>query len=342
MAEGYRRNNTMRRVFVDITTSVILAGQQSSGLSRVEAEVAGRLLSSNLNFIPVVFRNDGLLFALSPPQVALIFSFKPAGSQEDRPSKQVSLTPTAKRAAALITDRKATLQPSLPMRLRLLATAKLRYAVAALMARAPNTVRQDARAILMHFRRIVRALTYRHPGSAPSTAVSSILATLQMLVHPRLGDVLWTAGLFSDFVPLRRIGEMRARNGLRVVTTCCGVTHPLPSPSTTGDKLFTADAVALLDASDLVLALCERTRHELLALAAHSGREPPAVQILQVGEGLRKLLDLDDEESPKATIADTRKWPKLAIPGPDASLWDELAATVKKRLQILLAETDGD
>jgi hypothetical protein len=319
----------MGRVFVDITTSLMLAGQQSSSLSRVEGEVAGRLLSSNLNFIPVVFRNDGLLFALSPPQVALIFSFKPA-----------SLTPTAKRAAALITDRKAPLQPSLPTRLRFGATAKLRYAAAALTARAPDTVRQDARAILIHFRRIVRALTYRHPGS--TTSVSSILPTLQMLVHPRSGDVLWTAGLFSDFVPLRRIGEMRARNGLRVVTTCCSVTHPLPSPSTTGDELFTADAVALLDASDLVLALCERTRHELLALAARSGREPPAVQVLQVGEGLRKLLDLDDEESPKATIADTRKWPKLAIPGPDAPLWDELAATVKKPLQMLLAETDGD
>jgi hypothetical protein len=332
----------MRRVFVDITTSLMLAGQQSTSLSRVEGEVAGRLLSSNLNFIPVVFRNDGLLFALSPAQVALIFSFKPAaGSQGNHPSKQASLTPSAKRAAALITDRKAPLQPSLPTRLRLVATATLRYAAAALVARASDTVRQDARAILIHFRRIVRSIIYGHPGSATSTPVSSILPTLQMVVYPRSGDVLWTAGLFGDFVPLRRIGEMRARSGLRVVT-CCGVTHRQPSLSNMGDELFTADAVALLDASDLVLAICERTRHELLALAARSGRKPPTVQVLQVGEGLRRLLDLDDEESPKATIADTRTWPKLTIPGLDAPLWDELAATVKKPLQMLLADTDGE
>lgn len=333
----------MRRVFVDITTSLMLAGQQSNNLSRVEGEVAGRLLSSNLNFIPVVFRNDGLLFALSPPQVALIFSFKPAtGSQENRPSYQISLTPTVKRAAAVIIDRKAPLQPSLPTRLRLLATAKLRYAATALIARASDTVRQDARVILIHSRRLVRSMIYGHQESVTSAPVSSILPTLQMLVHPRSGDVLWTAGLFGDFVPLRRIGEMRARNGLRVVTTCCGVTYRQPSLSNMGDELLTADAVALLDASDLVLALSERTRHELLALAARSGRKPPAVQVLQVGEGLRRLLDLDDEESPKAKIADTRTGPKLAIPAPDPSLWDELAATVKKPLQMLLAETDGD
>jgi glycosyltransferase involved in cell wall biosynthesis len=47
-----------------------------------------------------------------------------------------------------------------------------------------------------------------------------------------------------------------------------------------------ADAVPLLDASDLVLAISEWTRHELLAFAARLGREPPAVQVLRIGSDL--------------------------------------------------------
>jgi hypothetical protein len=206
-------------------------------------------------------------------------------------------------------------------------------------------VRADISAILGHARRIVKAMIYRHPASvsafAPVTApAQSILATLQMVVHPRPGDVLWTAAPYSNFVPLRMIGEMRARSRLQVATTCViRVPDPPFNLTSPGAELLTADALALLDASDLVLAVSERTRGELIALAARLGRKPPAVQVLQTGSGLRRLLDLDNDDSPKAKAAQAVMQPNLEIALPDP-LWDEVAVAVKERLQMLLAQTN--
>jgi len=162
-----------------------------------------------------------------------------------------------------------------------------------------------------------------------------------MVVHTRSGDVLWTASLYGNFVPLRTIAEMHAQSGLRVVTSCYCVTHPQSNPSSMGAELFMADAVALLDSSDIVLTISERTRRELLALAARLEREAPAVQVLQTDSGLRQLPDLDHKESPNATVAQTVMQPNLEIALPDPPLWDEVAAAVEERLQMLVAETDA-
>jgi hypothetical protein len=322
------------------------------------------LLFSNLNFIPVVFGNDGLLFALSPEQVALVFSSKSvANSEENRPRKQVNSRPAAECNDAAAKGRKAHRKPgTVPIR------RMLRHAALVLIAWMPQAVSEDVRAILVHARqlagtiispavreevsailiharRIVRTMIYRHPGPiAASIPARSVLQALQMVVHPRSGDVLWTAGPHNTFVPLRTIGEMRARSGLRVVTTCddvIRVTHLQSNPSSRGAELFMTDAVGLLDASDLVLAVSERTRRELLALAARLGREPPAIQTLQTGSGLRQLLDHDKEEFSKPKVAQAVTGKKLEIALPDAPLWDEVAAAVKERLQMFVAETDG-
>jgi hypothetical protein len=347
VTECYRRGSgsAMRRVFVDITTSLMLAGgEQPISISCVEGEIARRLLLfSNLNFIPVVFRNDGLLFALSPEQAALIFSSKPVADSQK--NNRVSSAPAAKDSAATAEEQTARLHPqSLSTRLELLVTSRLRRAALAVILRMPYAVREDIRAIVIHAWRIVRTIVYRHPGavaSSPTVAASSIAAhsilpTLRTAVHPRSGDVLWTAGLYSDFVPLRTIGEMRARRGLRVVTTCYDLfcaTHPEFDQPSVGAELFMADAVALLDASDLVLAVSERTRRELLAFATRIGRATPAVQVLQIGGELDQLLDPDD-----VAPAAARSKPEAALPDPP--LWDEVAAVVEERLQMLLAETD--
>ncbi len=355
----------MSRVFVDVTTSLMLAGQQPVGMSRLEGELARRLLLySNLNSIPVVFGNDGLLFALSPEQVALVlFSKSVANSQENGRGKQVNSRPAAECDGASAKGRKVPRKPgAVPIR------RMLRHAALAFIAWMPQAVREDVRAILAHARqlartitspavreevsailihagRIVRTIIYRHPGpTAASVPARSVLSALHVVVHPRAGDVLWTACPYSNFVPLRTIGEMRARSGLQVVTTCddvIRVTHLQSNPSSRGAELFMADAVALLDASDLVLAVSERTRRELSALAARLGREPPAVQVLQTGRGLCQLVDLDNEESPKGVSAQAMMQPNLEIPLPNAPLWDEVAAAVKECLQVLVAETEG-
>jgi glycosyltransferase involved in cell wall biosynthesis len=107
-----------------------------------------------------------------------------------------------------------------------------------------------------------------------------------MVVHPGPGDVLWTAGLYSNCVPLRAIAELRARTGLRVVATCFDlirVTHPQFNPPDMATELFQGEAVALLDAADLLLAISEDSRRELLTLAEHTGRPAPPVQVLRLG-----------------------------------------------------------
>jgi hypothetical protein len=347
------------RVFVDITTSLMLAGEQPIGISHLEHEVARRLLLfSPFNFIPVVFGNDGRLFALSPEQVALIFSSKPITNSHR--NKQVISHPTGECDAAAAKERKARRKPgTLPLR------SKLRYAALAFIAWMPHVVREDVRAILIHTRqlaktvtsgavredvgailiharRVVRTIIYRKPEPvAASTPARSVLPTLRMVVHPHPGDVLWTAGALSCFVPLRTIGEMRAR-GLRVVTTCddvIRVSHLQSSQTSVGAELLMADAVGLLDASDLVLAVSERTRRELLALATRLGRATPGVHVLQTGSGLRRLLDPDSEEFSKTSVAPDVSRRELEIARPDTALWDEVAAAVKERLQMLVEET---
>jgi hypothetical protein len=359
--EYYRRRSegAIPRVFVDITTSLMLAGEHPTCIPRMEREVTRRLsLFSTFNFIPVAFGNDGLLFALSPEQVALIFSTRlAANSQQNRLRKQSSSRLAAKSDAAVDTERNVRRKPG-TLRLKLHHAAlvfiawmpeAVREDVRAILIHGgqlvriiiSRAVREDVRAILIHAGRIVRAIFYRHPlPIAVSIPARSVLPKLQIVVHPRSGDVLWTAGSYSNFVPLRTIAEIRVRSGLRVVTFCddvIPVAHSQFNPGV-GAELLTADEIALLDASDLVLAVSERTQRELVALAARFGREPPAVQVLQTS-GLRQLLDLDNDESLKATVAPAVTQPNLGNTLPQPRLWEEVTAAVKERLQTLAAET---
>jgi hypothetical protein len=64
---------------------------------------------------------------------------------------------------------------------------------------------------------------------------------------------------------------------------------------------------------------------------------------LQIGNGLRPVLDGADEESREQAVGDDRRWSKKPVIAVlDDPLWDKVAETVKNRLQMLLAETDGD
>jgi glycosyltransferase involved in cell wall biosynthesis len=280
------------RVFVDVTTSLMFAGEMPIGILRVEGEIARRLLrSADPHTIAVVFRNDGLLLALSPEQTARIFATRVAGSEEIRVH--------VRRAPAVPVEQPAASPPRWPLvvRARLRMTGTLRRVARAFVAGIPNAVRGDVRAILVHVRQIARTIIYRNPVPVPvpvqptqsSVLREEIMPTLRAVVHPRPGDVLITAGLYSNLVPLRAMGELRARIGLRVVTICYDlirVTHPQFNPASMGTELFVADAVALLDTSDLVLAISEWTRRELVAFAARSGRNVPAVQVVRLGSDI--------------------------------------------------------
>ena len=311
----HRADGGIPRVFVDVTTSMMLAGEPPIGISRVEGEIARRLLrSSALHTIPVVFRNDGLLFALAPEQVARIFCVRPiAGLQEIRLRTRCGITAAAEPGASTASAEEPVKTPPLQppaSSLRLRATSGLRAVIRACLSRLPAAIREEVRAALIHARQIARTVVYRHssvpapdPGAVPAldpvvppalptyvpAVRDEILPTLRMLVHPRQGDVLWTAGLYSHFVPLRTIGEMRSRTGLRAVTTSYDlirVTYPDLNPPGMGAESFAADAIALLDASDLILAISESTRCELLDFAAQFGRDTPAVEVIRLGSDI--------------------------------------------------------
>jgi hypothetical protein len=336
------------RVLVDVTTSLMLAGSPPVGISRVEGEIARRLLlSTDIRPIPVVFRyDDGLLFALNPEQVARIFLAEPIAAAEGPPPRAPDSSSV--EAAAESPPRPLAVEPrrTLAVELRLRVTAGLRRTARASVEYMPNALREDMRAILIHARQIVRTIFYSGRGSVPvpsgrgSVPVPSgrgsvpvpvgsvpipigsvpvpisaqpnyvaalrdqILPTLRMVVYPRPGDVLWTAGLYSNFVPLRTIAEMRVRTGLRVVTTCYDlirVMHPQFNAAAMGAELFTADTVALLDASDLVLAISESTRRDLQDFAARLGRGVPATQVIRLGSNLA-MRDTRSEHQDGASL----------------------------------------
>ncbi len=276
----------MHRVLVDVTTSLMVAEDPPMGISRVEGEIARRLLDMpDLKAIPVVFRNDGLLMALSAAQAARFLSSKL------RPDRRDIRLRTRGGANATTAGELASLPTVVGRKI----TTGVRRATRSGVARLPAPVREDVRAILIHTRQILRAAGHRQ-SAAPSSPVATrqplreqMLPTLRMVVYPGPGDVLWTAGLYSNFVPLRKVAEMRARAGCAVVATCYDlirVTHPQFNPPSMGTELFMADVVALLDASDHVLAISESTRRELLAFAERLGRSCPPVEVFPLGSNL--------------------------------------------------------
>ena len=278
------------RVFVDVTTSLMLAGQTRIGISRVEGELARRLIStSQFNAIPVVFRPDGLIMALSPEQADRIFNATPIFEVQPSADMSLSMGPGEPGSA-------------LGARVRLVMTGAVRRVSRAAIARMPASVRDDVRAILIHMRQIARSVLYRDKApdipAPPSTPLrDEILPGLRAIVHPRHGDVLWTAGLYSNFVPLRTIAEIRKRTGLRVATTCYDlirVTYPQYNPPSMDADLFAADAVAMLDSSDLVFAISDWSRRELVAFATKVGRPAPETKVIQLGSDLSELRPQTD------------------------------------------------
>ncbi|MCA0023551.1 MULTISPECIES: glycosyltransferase family 1 protein [unclassified Mesorhizobium] len=292
------------RVFVDVTTSLMLAGQTRIGISRVEGELARRLINtSEFNAIPVVFRPDGVILALSREQADRIFNATPI---YEAPS--VSVLGEMASSDIPLSMASGDSGSALAAQLRLRVTGAMRRICLAAIARTPASIRDDVRAILIHMRQIARRALYRNKAPAPGIPAplagsrfaplrDEVLPALRAVVYPRHSDVLWTAGLYSNFVPLRRIGEIRKRTGLRVVTTCYDlirVTHHQYNPSSMHADLFAADAVAMLDTSDLVFAISDWSRRELVAFSNRVGRPVPEIKVIQLGSDLSEPLSQTD------------------------------------------------
>jgi glycosyltransferase involved in cell wall biosynthesis len=135
-----------------------------------------------------------------------------------------------------------------------------------------------------------------------------IIPELRAVVHPCKEDIFWTAGLYSNFVPLQTLGfvplqtlgEIRKKTGLKVVTTfydLIRVTHPQFNPASMSADWFAADAIAMLDNSDLVFAISNWSRSQLLEFAKQVGRPAPEVVAIPLG------CDLSTRERPTALVS---------------------------------------
>ena len=233
-----RRGNVGQpHLFVDVTTSLMLAGESPVGISRVEGEVARRLLcSSQFKTVPVVFRSDGQLLALSSEQVGRIFQAKPTQPLlEDNASLVPSTEGHSERPSAELSEihqqPMEVLRRPLSVKVRLRATSLLRRFARGTVAALPPSVREDVRSILIHSRQIVRTMLYRSPPAdstppppPPPPLRDQIIPELRAVVHPCKGDIFWTAGLYSNFVPLQTLGsvplqtlrEIREKTGLKL------------------------------------------------------------------------------------------------------------------------------
>lgn len=288
---------------VDVTTSLMRSGGSPIGITRVEGEIARRLLvAPDIAATPVVFR-DGQIFALAPSDAERILV---AGVGAAGVANELRLRPRsiAKPKADLPKRRSSTGVLNQ-------AKAAMRRNARALIARMPDAVREDVRGILIHGRQIVRMMVSGQALPRPAVETSQalrdqVLSSLRVLAHPDDGDVLFTAGLYSNFVPLRAISELRAATGLRVASVCYDlirVSWPEFNPRSMGMESFEADMVALLDASDFVFAISAWTQAELLAFTERSGRVPPAVEVVRLGGDPVAWSAIDRSVAPNEIIA---------------------------------------
>jgi hypothetical protein len=146
---------------IDVTTSLMMAGEPPVGITRVEGEISRRLLAtSELDATAVAFR-DGHLFALAPQDVERIFAAGVKGGSEEPRLRRRRMAPAAGAPVGGDADEAGNGASGVspvppPAGLRGRATAALRRAARASVSRMPDPVREDVRAILIHGRQILR------------------------------------------------------------------------------------------------------------------------------------------------------------------------------------------
>jgi glycosyltransferase involved in cell wall biosynthesis len=128
-------------------------------------------------------------------------------------------------------------------------------------------------------------------GHQPTPATPSqkqSLAAPSVVAHPNERDVLWTCGDYISYVPLRWIAEEKRRKHFRVAAVgydLIGVHDPEWTPAGLCRDHFPARIVDLLDSSDLLYCISERTQSDMIDFAATTYRSVPTLQLLKLGSG---------------------------------------------------------
>jgi len=280
-------NGPTVRVLLDLTTAWIWRGKEAVGIIRTEREIALHLLRDPLlTVLPFVFR-DGRLRAVDP-----------AFAQ----SMLTERTPAAPTAAP------ATSTPRAPPRstfARIVApfAGLARLCVRVALRGVPEGAREDVSLSLIHLRAAVRRLIYPVRAAPPKPPASTVASAslgvavnpdLSLIVHPRLGDVLFTCGLgWSDF-EWSPISSLKARRQLRVVSMVYDMIPILfPAWIPAGHDLYLAHFLSLVDTTDEVTCISRCTERDLRAFAESHGRKPPSTHVVRLGAELPAAADSD-------------------------------------------------
>jgi glycosyltransferase involved in cell wall biosynthesis len=284
--QGQAGAASRRRLFVDLTAAIALPSQADPAMGRFGRDLARRLLRSNEpRAVPVAFR-DGTLFAV--PDDVIERLWRQAASARDAklhwraagdpiPSDgERELPPDTTRPDG------GARPPGGP------ASRALRWAARNAVQHLPASMREHVRAILIHSREIVRTLLRRPLRAAAAGSRSdrqpgrdTPLAQLRSVVHPQPGDVLFIGDVDSDFVPLRRLSEWRQASGLRVA--CVAARFSPDRRASRAAAVPLAEAVALIDAADLILTRSTARARELREVAAAQGRPAPPIEEIEFG-----------------------------------------------------------
>jgi glycosyltransferase involved in cell wall biosynthesis len=259
-------NNGRRpRVFIDLSTTLNLHGQQATGALRTEREIARQLLEEpRIIAIPFVF-SAGSIRALDRVDALRLVERSPGpeGPTRLRGVRRDPFIPMAAPAAeglaatlhdtgheTFVPNTPATaIHAAIPARRRMLVRAALRKLARRTIDVMPAASREDVRLVLIHGREIVRKTFRKQPPQArvpvtiPGSTKASILiptvecpdeiaralnATFGRCVEigwPEMGEILLTCGFYGAVVPLRLIAEARERVGFSCVAICHEFPH---------------------------------------------------------------------------------------------------------------------
>jgi hypothetical protein len=284
MGPGRRRP----RVFVDLTTSLSLLGQPSTGLSRIEPEVARRLLEDpRVVAIPCVL-SAGSVYALGRADALRLVEETPVREGSTAGPHETENEPILSATAS---DAVPAIHPT-PSRMPV--RAMLRRCARQTVAMMPASIREDVRLVLIRGRQIVRntLLTRRITAVSDTndtdcdqiTRVSTAIRSRAFEIGwPEAGDVLWICRDYAATTPLAQIVEARRRFDFSCVAICYDLIEgerPEASPAELTNIIRDSLTADLLDGCDRILCISERTRMRLLDFAARSERDSPDARVI--------------------------------------------------------------
>jgi len=339
------------RVLVDVSAHYRGLRRTPHSTWRIEREIGRRLLDdASLHALPVVLvgetmyaidRDDALrLLAVERPNRMPSHPPASAGQPLDASPRE---WPTSQ---SVVGDPQVAAHARDGVRLRTMRSGRrvLRAAARRVIRWMPERARPDVSQSFHHAENALNALLRPAlPASpAPPTVVEEPVKPRpaeteipSTVVHPAVGDVLWTCGPSVDGLPLRWLAETKTETGFCLASLCYDMSFFGKSEWNPGG--ISADVLAVrtidqLDASDVVFCVSEDVQGNLCRFARASGRDAPTTRLLPMGTDLSVGSDSRAQSKTLAPLA--RRHFALAVGSVEARNHFELLLDVWRELVV--------